>query len=119
MYTLQLKQKLFPDQFQNIFIFKIMMPTFKTMKVQILFKGKYIIIFSCRVHIFYPPKELGCFHIIFAQILTAHNFCLTHITASILIYANALGYFLSIKIEFVMRNLISIFFMLLYMERGV
>ena len=49
-------------------------------------------------------KELGCFHIIFAQILTAHNFCLTHITASILIYANALGYFLSIKIEFVMRN---------------
>ena len=41
-------------------------------------------------------KELGCFHIIFAQILTAHNFCLTHITASILIYANALGYFLSI-----------------------
>ena len=54
-------------------------------------------------------KELGCFHIIFAQILTAHNFCLTHITASILIYANALGYFLSIKIEFVMRNLISIF----------
>ena len=63
-------------------------------------------------------KELGCFHIIFAQILTAHNFCLTHITASILIYANALGYFLSIKIEFVMRNLIP-FFMLLYMERGV
>ena len=54
-------------------------------------------------------KELGCFHIIFAQILTAHNFCLTHITASILIYSNALGYFLSIKIEFVMRNLISIF----------
>ena len=41
-------------------------------------------------------KELGCFHIIFAQILTANNFCLTHITASILIYANALGYFLSI-----------------------
>ena len=41
-------------------------------------------------------KELGCFHIIFAQILTAHNFCLTRITASILIYANALGYFLSI-----------------------
>ena len=54
-------------------------------------------------------KELGCFHIIFAQILTAHNFCLTHITASILIYANALGYFLSIKIEFVMRNLLTIF----------
>ena len=54
-------------------------------------------------------KELGCFHIIFAQILTAHNFCLTRITASILIYANSLGYFLSIKIEFVMQNLISIF----------
>ena len=53
-------------------------------------------------------KELGCFHIIFAQILTAHNFCLTRITASILIYANALGYFLSIKVEFVMRNMISI-----------
>ena len=53
-------------------------------------------------------KELGCFHIIFAQILTAHNFRLTRITASILIYANALGYFLSIKVEFVMRNMISI-----------
>ena len=53
-------------------------------------------------------KELGCFHIIFAQILTAHNFCLTRITASILIYANALGYFLSIKVEFVLRNMISI-----------
>ena len=53
-------------------------------------------------------KELGCFHIILAQILTAHNFCLTRITASILIYANALGYFLSIKVEFVIRNMISI-----------
>ena len=56
----------------------------------------------------YSAKELGCFHIIFAQILTAHNFCLTRITASISIYANALGYFLSIKVEFVMRNMISI-----------
>ena len=53
-------------------------------------------------------KELGCFDIIFAQILTAHNFCLTRIMAWILIYANALGYFLSIKVEFVMRNMISI-----------
>ena len=57
---------------------------------------------------FWNLKELGCFHIIFAQILTAHNFCLTRIKASILIYANALGYFLSIKVEFVMRNMISI-----------
>ena len=64
-------------------------------------------------------KELGCFHIIFAQILTAHNFCLTHITASILIYANALGYFLSIKIEFVMRNLISIFYVAVYGKGGL
>ena len=53
-------------------------------------------------------KVLGCFHIIFAQILTAHNFCLTRMTASILIYANALGYLLSIKVKFVMRNMISI-----------
>ena len=56
----------------------------------------------------YTTKELGCFHIIFAQILTAHNFCLTRITASILIYANALGYFLSIKVKFVMQNMTSI-----------
>ena len=63
-------------------------------------------------------KELGCFHIIFAQILTAHNFCLTHITASILIYANALGYFLSIKVEFVMRNMISICFCCCIWEGG-
>ena len=64
----------------------------------------------CRqeLYCYMVAKELGCFHIIFAQILTAHNFCLTRITASILIYANALGYFLSIKVEFVMRNMISI-----------
>ena len=71
--------------------------------------------YMCFGHVFLvlkTGKELGCFHIIFAQILTAHNFRLTRITASILIYANALGYFLSIKHDI---NL----FMLLYMRRGV
>ena len=59
-------------------------------------KSLFIVIFiSLNLHL-KLDKELGCFHIIFAQILTAHNFCLTHITASILIYANAFGYFLSI-----------------------
>ena len=53
-------------------------------------------------------KELGCFYIIFALTLTAHNICLTHIMPSILIFANALGYILSIKVEFVMRNMMSI-----------
>ena len=53
-------------------------------------------------------KELGCFYIIFALTLTAHNICLTHITPSILISANALGYILSIKVEFVMRNIMPI-----------
>ena len=53
-------------------------------------------------------KELGFFHTIFAQTLTAHNICLTHITSSILIYANALGYVLSIRVEFVMQNMMSI-----------
>ena len=53
-------------------------------------------------------KELGCFHIIFALTLTAHNICLTHIKLSILISANALGYILSIKVKFVMRNVMSI-----------
>ena len=56
----------------------------------------------------YPTKELGFFHTIFAQTLTAHNICLTHITPSILIYANALGYVLSIRVEFVMQNMMSI-----------
>ena len=50
-------------------------------------------------------KELGFFDIIFAQTLTIHNICLNHFTPSILIYANALGYILSIKVEFVMRNI--------------
>ena len=54
----------------------------------------------------YMTKELGFFDIIFAQTLTIHNICLTHFTPSILIYANALGYILSIKVEFVMRNII-------------
>ena len=53
-------------------------------------------------------KELGFFHIIFAQILTALNIRLTHARPSILIYANALGYILSIKVEFVMQNMMSI-----------
>ena len=53
-------------------------------------------------------KELGFFHTIIAQTLTAHNICLTHITPSILIYANALGYVLSIRVEFVMQNMMSI-----------
>ena len=52
------------------------------------------------------PKELGFFDIIFAQTLTIHNICLTHFTPSILIYANDLGYILSIRVEFVMRNII-------------
>ena len=43
-------------------------------------------------------KELGFFDIIFAQTLTIHNICLTHFTPSILIYANALGYILSINL---------------------
>ena len=53
-------------------------------------------------------KELGCFNIIFAQTLTAHNICLTHITPTILIYANALGYIPSIKVKFVLQNKMSI-----------
>ena len=57
---------------------------------------------------YYAGKELGFFHIIFAQILTAHNIRLTHARPSILIYANALGYILSIKVEFVMQNMMSI-----------
>ena len=36
-------------------------------------------------------KELGSFHIIFAQNLTVHNICLTHIRPSMLIYDYALG----------------------------
>ena len=64
-------------------------------------------------------KELGFFHIIFAQILTAHNICLTHTRPSILIYANALGYILSIKVEFVMqKHDVNLFYVLLYMGRG-
>ena len=39
----------------------------------------------------------------FCQTLTAHNICLTHIRPSILIYANALGYVLSTRVEFVMQ----------------
>ena len=50
-------------------------------------------------------KELVFFHIIFALTLTTHNIYLTHITPSILISANALGYILSIKVKFVMRNM--------------
>ena len=46
------------------------------------------------------------FHIIFAQ--TAHNICLIHITPSILIYANVLGYVLSIRVEFGIQNMMSI-----------
>ena len=53
-------------------------------------------------------KELGYFNIIFAQTLTANNICLTHIRPSILIYANALGYALTIRVEFVMQNMVSI-----------
>ena len=53
-------------------------------------------------------KELGFFHTIFAQTLTVQNICLTHITPSILIYANALGYVISIRVEFVMQNMMSI-----------
>ena len=53
-------------------------------------------------------KELGFFYTIFAQTLTVQNICLTHITPSILIYANALGYVLSIRVEFVMQNMMSI-----------
>ena len=48
------------------------------------------------------------FRIIFALTLTARNICLTHITPSILISANALGYTLSIKVEFGMQNMMSI-----------
>ena len=53
-------------------------------------------------------KDLGFFHIIFAQTLTAHNFCLTHITPTVLINVDALGYVLSIRVEFVMQNMMSI-----------
>ena len=49
------------------------------------------------------------FHTIFAQTLTAHNICLTYMRPSILIYANALGYVLSIRVEFVIQNIVSIF----------
>ena len=63
-------------------------------------------------------KELGFFHISFAQTLTAHNICLTHFTPSILIYVNALEYILSIKSAFVMRNIDISLLMLLYMGRG-
>ena len=53
-------------------------------------------------------KGTRFFHIVFALILTAHNICWTPITASISISAYALGYILSIRIEFVMRNMMSI-----------
>ena len=42
-------------------------------------------------------KGTRFFHIIFAQTLTAHNICLTHITHSIYLYYTSLGYILSIK----------------------
>ena len=51
------------------------------------------------------PKELGFFNIIFAQTVTVHNICLTHFTPYILIYADVLGYILSIKVEFGMQNI--------------
>ena len=67
---------------------------------------------SLRRHVIngYPLiKELGFFCIIFAQTFTAYNVCLTHMAPSILIYANALGYILSIKVGFVIRNIMSIY----------
>ena len=54
-------------------------------------------------------KGTRFFHIIFAHTLTGHTLCLTHITPSGLIYANVLGYILCIKVEFVMRNIMSIY----------
>ena len=56
----------------------------------------------------YLMKGTRFFHIMFTQTYTAHNICLTHIRPSILIYANALGYVLSIGVEFVMQNMMSI-----------
>ena len=53
-------------------------------------------------------KELGFFQIIFAQTLTVH-ICLTHITPSILIDVNSLGYILSINVKFVIQIIMSIY----------
>ena len=44
-----------------------------------------------RTTLLVDKKELGCFYVIFAQTLISNNICLTYITPSILIYANALG----------------------------
>ena len=61
------------------------------------------------VSVSYSIKELGFSHIIIARTLTTHNICLKHITLSILIYAYSLGYILSIKVEFVIRKIMSIY----------
>ena len=61
-----------------------------------------------RINVGQPGKGTRFFYIIFAQSLNAHNIYLTHITPSILIYANAFGYILSIQVEFVMQNMMSI-----------
>ena len=105
----------------NISCFDIRLISLQCMNVQCsLYFNVHILYENMHLPVrnFRGLKELGCFHIIFAQILTAHNFCLTRITASILIYANALGYFLSIKVEFVMRNMISIWLCCCIWEEG-
>ena len=50
--------------------------------------------------------------------LTAYNNGLIHITPSILIYANALGYILSIKVKCVIQNTMPMYLCVLYIERG-
>ena len=63
---------------------------------------------TCVILSYICIKELGFFPYHFALTLPDPNICLTHITPSILISANALGYILSIKVEFVMRNIMPI-----------
>ena len=82
--------------------------TFQLFELLCLAKDHWWGLSTWNAHMVHIVKELGSFHIIFALTLTAHNICLTHITPSILISASALGYILSIKVEFVMRNMMSI-----------
>ena len=58
----------------------------------ILSTPTYSKMLKCVVLMMPKQRNSGFFHIIFAKTLTANNIRLTHITPSILINANALGY---------------------------
>ena len=99
-------------QYCNMIIINIILSRYESKLNDILGRHEHICnkYHAClKDHCCNASKRLVFFISLFLKKLTAHNICLTHFTPLIVISANALGYILLITVEFVIRNMMSIF----------